>query len=176
MCACLAPRGYMPTPTGPSRVGPEPSDSHDRGCLPPGLQMTGRRNPSPLMPASTGEAWIIKATSSSRLTGMVSAGSGWQGAAQAATGPTCPLMPLLPSAASYQALDLENNTIGILVSTAVELSIGGKTLKPAGRQGTIAWCPITSLQGDPVVPHRLRLTLSALCPSGGGEARPGGLG
>ncbi|NXF93324.1 CA2D2 protein, partial [Eubucco bourcierii] len=33
--------------------------------------------------------------------------------------------------ASYQALDLENTTIGILVSTAVELSIGGKTLKPA---------------------------------------------
>uniref|UniRef100_G1MS52 Calcium voltage-gated channel auxiliary subunit alpha2delta 2 n=1 Tax=Meleagris gallopavo TaxID=9103 RepID=G1MS52_MELGA len=31
----------------------------------------------------------------------------------------------------YQGLDLENNTIGILVSTAVELSIGGKTLKPA---------------------------------------------
>uniref|UniRef100_A0A8D0EKK8 Calcium voltage-gated channel auxiliary subunit alpha2delta 2 n=1 Tax=Strix occidentalis caurina TaxID=311401 RepID=A0A8D0EKK8_STROC len=33
--------------------------------------------------------------------------------------------------ASYRGLDLENNTIGILVSTAVELSIGGKTLKPA---------------------------------------------
>lgn len=31
----------------------------------------------------------------------------------------------------YRGLDLENNTIGILVSTAVELSIGGKTLKPA---------------------------------------------
>ncbi|RMC00040.1 hypothetical protein DUI87_23449 [Hirundo rustica rustica] len=33
--------------------------------------------------------------------------------------------------AGYRGLDLENNTIGILVSTAVELSIGGKTLKPA---------------------------------------------
>ncbi|NXT89859.1 CA2D2 protein, partial [Anhinga rufa] len=33
--------------------------------------------------------------------------------------------------AGYRGLDLENTTIGILVSTAVELSIGGKTLKPA---------------------------------------------
>uniref|UniRef100_A0A8B9IDT2 Calcium voltage-gated channel auxiliary subunit alpha2delta 2 n=1 Tax=Anser cygnoides TaxID=8845 RepID=A0A8B9IDT2_ANSCY len=33
--------------------------------------------------------------------------------------------------AGYRGLDLENNTIGILVSTAVELSIGGKMLKPA---------------------------------------------
>uniref|UniRef100_A0A8D2PB19 Calcium voltage-gated channel auxiliary subunit alpha2delta 2 n=1 Tax=Zosterops lateralis melanops TaxID=1220523 RepID=A0A8D2PB19_ZOSLA len=33
--------------------------------------------------------------------------------------------------AGYRGLDLENNTIGILVSTAVELSIGDKTLKPA---------------------------------------------
>uniref|UniRef100_A0A452HUU7 VWFA domain-containing protein n=1 Tax=Gopherus agassizii TaxID=38772 RepID=A0A452HUU7_9SAUR len=32
---------------------------------------------------------------------------------------------------SYRGLELENNTIGILVSTAVELSIGGRTLKPA---------------------------------------------
>ncbi|XP_038626610.1 voltage-dependent calcium channel subunit alpha-2/delta-2 isoform X2 [Tachyglossus aculeatus] len=30
-----------------------------------------------------------------------------------------------------KSLELENNTIGILVSTAVELSIGGRTLKPA---------------------------------------------
>lgn len=44
-------------------------------------------------------------------------------------------MSPLPSAAGYRGLDLENNTIGILVSTAVELSIGGKTLKPAGEQG-----------------------------------------
>ncbi|NXD00837.1 CA2D2 protein, partial [Certhia familiaris] len=43
----------------------------------------------------------------------------------------CPLMSPLPSTAGYRGLDLENNTIGILVSTAVELSIGGKTLKPA---------------------------------------------
>uniref|UniRef100_A0A8C3V6Y4 Calcium voltage-gated channel auxiliary subunit alpha2delta 2 n=1 Tax=Catharus ustulatus TaxID=91951 RepID=A0A8C3V6Y4_CATUS len=33
--------------------------------------------------------------------------------------------------AGYRGLDLENNTIGILVSTAVELSIEGKSLKPA---------------------------------------------
>lgn len=52
-------------------------------------------------------------------------------------------MPPLPSTAGYRGLDLENNTIGILVSTAVELSIGGKTLKPAGRQG--AGCPTTRL-------------------------------
>ncbi|XP_019360729.1 PREDICTED: voltage-dependent calcium channel subunit alpha-2/delta-2 isoform X2 [Gavialis gangeticus] len=32
---------------------------------------------------------------------------------------------------NYKGFDLENNTIGILVSTAVELSIGGRTLKPA---------------------------------------------
>uniref|UniRef100_A0A7M4FAG2 Calcium voltage-gated channel auxiliary subunit alpha2delta 2 n=1 Tax=Crocodylus porosus TaxID=8502 RepID=A0A7M4FAG2_CROPO len=32
---------------------------------------------------------------------------------------------------NYRGFDLENNTIGILVSTAVELSIGGRTLKPA---------------------------------------------
>ncbi|NWI21979.1 CA2D2 protein, partial [Crypturellus soui] len=35
----------------------------------------------------------------------------------------------------YRGLDLENSTVGILVSTAVELSIGGRTLKPAGGQG-----------------------------------------
>uniref|UniRef100_A0A8C8RT64 Calcium voltage-gated channel auxiliary subunit alpha2delta 2 n=1 Tax=Pelusios castaneus TaxID=367368 RepID=A0A8C8RT64_9SAUR len=32
---------------------------------------------------------------------------------------------------SYRGLELENNTIGILVSTAVELSISGRSLKPA---------------------------------------------
>lgn len=47
----------------------------------------------------------------------------------------CHLVPPLSSTDGYQGLDLENNTIGILVSTAVELSIGGKTLKPAGAQG-----------------------------------------
>lgn len=55
------------------------------------------------------------------------------------------LMPPPPSAAGYRALDLENNTIGILVSTAVELSIGGKTLKPAGKQR--AGSPAASLGG-----------------------------
>lgn len=57
----------------------------------------------------------------------------------------CPLMSPLPSTAGYRGLDLENNTIGILVSTAVELSIGDKTLKPAGRQG--AGCPGATLGG-----------------------------
>ncbi|NXS14114.1 CA2D2 protein, partial [Neodrepanis coruscans] len=47
------------------------------------------------------------------------------------TGSVHPLMPFLLSTAGYRELDLENNTIGILVSTAVELSIEGKTLKPA---------------------------------------------
>lgn len=49
--------------------------------------------------------------------------------------PCAPFMPPLSSTDGYRGLDLENNTIGILVSTAVELSIGGKTLKPAGVQG-----------------------------------------
>lgn len=70
--------------------------------------------------------------------------------ARAAADPTCCLMPPLPSAAGYRGLDLENNTIGILVSTAVELSIGGKTLKPAGRQG--AGCPAARLGGSPSSP------------------------
>jgi len=71
--------------------------------------------------------------------------------AQSASDPVCPLMPPLPSAVGYRGLDLENNTIGILVSTAVELSIGGKTLKPAGRQG--AGRPATRL-GGPCPPRR----------------------
>lgn len=65
------------------------------------------------------------------------------------------LMPPLPSTAGYRGLDLENNTIGILVSTAVELSIGGKTLKPAGRQG--AGSSTTRLGGS----------LLSLCPAPG---------
>lgn len=68
---------------------------------------------------------------------------------QAAAGFMCPLMSPLPSTAGYRGLDLENNTIGILVSTAVELSIGEKTLKPAGRQG--AGCPGARL-GVPETP------------------------
>lgn len=134
-------------------MGPAPSDSHGRGCSPPGLRTTGRRNRSPSTPASTGGAWTTRATSSSHPTRMVGASSGRLGVAQAAAGPTCPLMPPLPSAAGYRGLDLENNTIGILVSTAVELSIGGKTLKPAGRQGT--GCPATRLGGPRhPPPHR----------------------
>lgn len=125
------------------------------------------------MPASTGGAWTTRATSSSHPTGMVGADWGQWGVAQAATDPMCPLMPPLPSVDGYQGLDLENNTIGILVSTAVELSIGGKTLKPAGRQGT--GCPAARLGGP--CPHpKQDLTMSPHCPSGGGEAGPGGLG
>lgn len=89
------------------------------------------------MPASTGGAWTTRATSSSHPTGMVGVSSGRQGAA----GSVCPLMSLLPSTAGYQGLDLENNTIGILVSTAVELSIEGKSLKPAGRRELGALVP-----------------------------------
>lgn len=96
-------------------------------------------------------------------------------------GPACPLMSPLPSAAGYRGLDLENNTIGILVSTAVELSIGGKTLKPAGEQGPgpgaaglgTALSP-SRAGADPVPPAACGSPL--LFPSGGGEAGPGGLG
>lgn len=38
----------------------------------------------------------------------------------------------LPLAARDELLNPENDTIGILVSTAVEITIGGKTIKPAG--------------------------------------------
>lgn len=86
----------------------------------------------------------------------------------------CPLMSPLPSTAGYRGLDLENNTIGILVSTAVELSIKGKTLKPAGRQG--AGCPGARLGGPCNPLPTPGLTPSSYCPSGGGEAGPGGLG
>lgn len=68
-------------------------------------------------------------------------------------------MPPLPSTDGYRGLDLENNTIGILVSTAVELSIGGKTLKPAGRQG--AGSSTTRLGGS----------LLSLCPAPGASPR-----
>lgn len=35
--------------------------------------------------------------------------------------------------ASYKESEMENNTVGILVSTAVELSFGRRSLKPAGK-------------------------------------------
>lgn len=38
----------------------------------------------------------------------------------------------LPPSARDELLNPENDTIGILVSTAVEITIGGKTIKPAG--------------------------------------------
>lgn len=37
-----------------------------------------------------------------------------------------------PPSARDELLNPENDTIGILVSTAVEITIGGKTIKPAG--------------------------------------------
>lgn len=61
----------------------------------------------------------------------------WAAASQAqhrvvsmATSPTpdCPT----PPPALLRPLELENDTVGILVSTAVELSLGGRTLRPAG--------------------------------------------
>lgn len=74
----------------------------------------------------------------------------------------CPLMSPLPSTAGYRGLDLENNTIGILVSTAVELSIKGKTLKPAGRQG--AGCPGARLGGPCKPPPHARAHPISLLP------------
>eukprot|EP00069_Balaena_mysticetus_P002209 bmy_15927T0 len=57
------------------------------------------------------------------------------------TGPStewsCGCQPLLlttpphPPTARLRPLELENDTVGILVSTAVELSLGGRTLRPA---------------------------------------------
>ena len=37
-----------------------------------------------------------------------------------------------PPEARDELLNPENDTIGILVSTAVEITVGGKTIKPAG--------------------------------------------
>lgn len=37
-----------------------------------------------------------------------------------------------PLKARDELLNPENDTIGILVSTAVEITVGGKTIKPAG--------------------------------------------
>lgn len=37
-----------------------------------------------------------------------------------------------PVKARDELLNPENDTIGILVSTAVEITVGGKTIKPAG--------------------------------------------
>lgn len=51
---------------------------------------------------------------------------------------SCGCQPLLlttpphPPPARLRPLELENDTVGILVSTAVELSLGGRTLRPAG--------------------------------------------
>lgn len=45
--------------------------------------------------------------------------------------PDCRTGPPSP-AALLRPLELENDTVGILVSTAVEFSLGGRTLRPAG--------------------------------------------
>lgn len=39
---------------------------------------------------------------------------------------------LTPPPVLLRPLELENDTVGILVSTAVELSLGGRALRPAG--------------------------------------------
>lgn len=42
------------------------------------------------------------------------------------------LSPAPPPVAKDELLTPENDTIGVLVSTALEMTIGGKTIKPAG--------------------------------------------
>ena len=44
-----------------------------------------------------------------------------------------------PTPALLRPLELENDTVGILVSTAVELSLGGRTLRPAGEYPGRRW-------------------------------------
>ncbi len=36
-------------------------------------------------------------------------------------------------------LGAENDTVGILVSSAVEVNLGGKLLKPSGKKNTLMW-------------------------------------
>lgn len=42
--------------------------------------------------------------------------------------------------AKDELLNPENDTIGVLVSTAVEITVGGKTIKPAGETANPAPC------------------------------------
>lgn len=68
-------------------------------------------------------------------------GSGWSDQC----GCQSPLLTAHPTSSPVllRPLELENDTVGILVSTAVELSLGGRTLRPAGecpgqrREGTV---------------------------------------
>lgn len=80
-------------------------------------------------------------------------GSAWTG--QCGCQPQL-LTALLP--ALGRPLELENDTVGILVSTAVEFSLGGRTLRPAGK------CPWRK-QGETVgrVPPRQAGILMAPC-------------
>lgn len=54
------------------------------------------------------------------------------------------LFLLLPPIVNYRGLELENNTVGILVSTAVELNFGERHLKPAGKNDGAFACIFVS--------------------------------
>lgn len=102
-------------------------------CQPSGLQKPGRRTRSRSTPAFTAAVWTTRATSSGRRIDQVRGGLPRRGFAPVQTSPflTCP--SLLKAKDVF--LSPENDTIGILVSTAVEISVGGKTIKPAGGLG-----------------------------------------
>lgn len=95
--------------------------------LPSGLQKPGRRTRSRSTPAFTAAVSTTRATYSERRTAQV------RDALAVGT-------PLPPACSSFRSalkarddfLSPENDTIGILVSTAVEIAVGGKTIKPAG--------------------------------------------
>lgn len=131
------------------------------------------------MPASTAAAWITMVTSSSPHSRMVSV-LGAQPAQPCALchqevagcvrpcaecvlhapwlgllGLGCHPAPLLTAdpTALLRQLELENDTVGILVSTAVELSLGGRTLRPAGECPGYMW-GVRQQAGDcPGKPH-----------------------
>lgn len=54
--------------------------------------------------------------------------------------PPLSLLFVLPLEARDELLNPENDTIGVLVSTAVEITVGGKTIKPAGETANPAPC------------------------------------
>lgn len=78
----------------------------------------------------------------------------------------------LPLAGRDELLNPENDTIGILVSTAVEITVGGKTVKPAGALGseniphiTIRICRLLFLLNYSLVwePHLLIVPFICIC-------------
>lgn len=92
------------------------------------------------MPAITAGASTTRATSSERLIEQVNDALGpglyftecCVSLFLTPPGPRVCLYISFPPSARDELLNPENDTIGILVSTAVEITIGGKTIKPAG--------------------------------------------